>query len=447
MPQVNISDVIDRSRVTSFQWMTYVLCALCLIMDGYDVQAMGYVAPALTRQWNIPPATLGPVLSAALVGVLIGSLFCSTLADRIGRRPVLILGSLYFAVLTLATGAAQSVTEILVIRFFAGIGLGGMMPNAMSLVGEYSPKRIRVAVMMVVSSGFTAGAMIGGFIAAWLIPAFGWRAVFYFGGSIPLVLGLVMIPLLPESLQFLALRGKNRDKMLGWLRRIDPSADSSTQYIVREEKKEGIPAIHLFREGRTPVTLLLWVLNFMNLLNLYFLASWMPTVAARAGYTTVIAVLLGTSVQVGGTIGSFGNAWLIEKLGFVGALAPIFAIGSLSIACIGQPGLAVPLLFTAVFIAGWSVPGGQPGVNALAAIYYPTYLRSTGIGWGLGIGRIGAIVGPIVGGILIANKWTPREVFYAAAVPAAIAALTMIALRGFIKRPALAERTAEAVAH
>jgi AAHS family 4-hydroxybenzoate transporter-like MFS transporter len=197
-----------------------------------------------------------------------------------------------------------------------------------------------------------------------------------------------------------------------------------------------VPAVHLFREGRTTVTLLLWVLNFMNLLNLYFLASWIPTVATRAGYTATMGVLLATAVQVGGTIGSFGNSWLIGRFGFVGALAPIFAVGSLSIACIGQPGLALPLLFMAVFIAGWSVPGGQPGVNALAAVYYPTYLRSTGIGWGLGIGRMGAIVGPIVGGILIANHWSPRDVFYAAAVPAGIAALTMLVLSGFIRKPA-----------
>jgi AAHS family 4-hydroxybenzoate transporter-like MFS transporter len=291
--------------------------------------------------------------------------------------------------------------------------------------------------------------MIGGFIAAWLIPAFGWRAVFYFGGAIPLLLGIFMIFALPESLQFLALRASDPKKLVRWLRKIDPAAPSedAVEYVVTEEKKSGLPAVHLFREGRTTVTLLLWVVNFMNLLNLYFLAFWIPTVATRAGYTTVVAVLLGTMVQVGGTLGSFGNAWFIGRLGFVHALAPIFAIGALSIACIGQPGLALPLLFTAVFVAGWSVPGGQPGVNALAAVYYPTYLRSTGIGWGLGIGRLGAIVGPVVGGILIANHWTPRAVFYAAAVPAAVSAVVMFALGGFFKAPARSESRAEVLAH
>jgi AAHS family 4-hydroxybenzoate transporter-like MFS transporter len=447
MTQVNISDVIDRSRFGAFQWGILILCSLCVIMDGFDVQAMGYIAPALVRDWHIPNSALGPVFSAALTGVLVGSLLCSMLADRIGRRPVLILGALYFSAFTLLTARANSVGQLLAIRFIAGIGLGGMMPNAMALVGEYSPKKVRITALMVIGCGFTAGAAMGGFVAAWLIPAFGWRSVFYFGGAVPLVIAVFMIVFLPESLQFLALRGKDPAKLLRWLGRIDPSANASTEYVVREEKKSGLPAIHLFREGRTTVTILLWVVNFMNLLNLYFLASWVPTVVRDAGYTTAIAVLVGTAVQVGGTVGAFGNAWFIGRVGFARALAPVFAVGAISIALIGQPFLTLPLLFAAVFIAGWCVTGGQPGVNSLAAVYYPTYLRSTGIGWGLGIGRIGAIIGPVVGGELMALKWAPREVFYAAAVPAAISAIVMFSLDGYIKKPARADIRAEVLAH
>jgi AAHS family 4-hydroxybenzoate transporter-like MFS transporter len=174
MTQVNISDVIDRSRFGAFQWGILILCSLCVIMDGFDVQAMGYIAPALVRDWHIPNSALGPVFSAALTGVLVGSLLCSMLADRIGRRPVLILGALYFSAFTLLTARANSVGQLLAIRFIAGIGLGGMMPNAMALVGEYSPKKVRITALMVIGCGFTAGAAMGGFVAAWLIPAFGW---------------------------------------------------------------------------------------------------------------------------------------------------------------------------------------------------------------------------------------------------------------------------------
>jgi AAHS family 4-hydroxybenzoate transporter-like MFS transporter len=435
--KVNVTDIVGRSKLGAFQWTIFVLCGLCVVMEGFDLQAMGYVAPALTRDWHIPPSMLGPVFSAALVGVLIGSLACSVLADKIGRRPVLMFGAMYFSIFTLLVGRATSVSELMFFRFLGGIGLGGMMPNAMALVGEFSPQNVRVTAMMVIGCGLTAGAAVGGFISAWLIPSFGWRSVFFFCSPLEFLLGLLMLALLPESLQFLAVKGRESEKIRRGLKRIDPSAPDgpNIDYMVIEEKKEGMPATHLFREGRMRVTLLLWVVNFMNLLNLYFLASWVPTVVRNGGYSTAIAVLVGTAVQVGGTIGAFGNSWFISKVGFSGGLACIFAVGAVSIAFIGQPFLSLPFLFMAVFLAGWCVPGGQPGVNVFAAVYYPTYLRSTGIGWGLGIGRIGAIIGPVVGGALIAMKWTPRDVFLAAAIPAAISAITMLGLTGAIKTP------------
>ena len=436
--KINISQIVDNSELTPFHWTLIFLSSLCLIMDGYDVQAMGYVAPVLIREWGVPNSALGPVFSAALVGVLFGSLGCSMLADRFGRRPLLIIGSLYFAVLTLATTQAHTINQMLAIRFIAGLGLGGMMPNAMALVGEYSPKKSRVVIMMIISTGFTAGAALGGFVAAWLIPAFGWRAVFYFGGIIPLVIAVVMFKYLPESLQYLVLQGKKKETVRTWLMRMNPKAPpppESAEYMVQEEKRSGVPAAHLFKEGRGMTTVLLWTVNFMNLLNLYFLSSWIPTVVRDSGYSTRTAVLAGTMVQIGGTVGPFVTGWFITRYGFVPTLTVSFFCASLSISAIGQPGLSMVMLFAAIFMAGWCVVGGQPGINSLAAMYYPTYLRSTGIGWGLGIGRIGAIVGPFVGGQLMALHWTNRELFYAAAVPAFVSALVTFSLRFFMKLP------------
>jgi AAHS family 4-hydroxybenzoate transporter-like MFS transporter len=445
--KVNISELIDNSRVNGFHWGIYILCALCLIMDGFDVQAMGYVGPALIPEWKISSTVLGQIISVGLIGVLIGSLSFSLIADKFGRRPILILAALFFSVMTLLTGRATSVEEMYVIRLIAGLGLGGIMPNAMALVGEYSPKKVRVAAMMIISAGFTAGAAIGGFVAAWLIPAFGWRAVFYFGGVIPLIGAIGMFLWLPESLQFLVLRGKNLEKVGKWLKRANPAAPvgPGIQYVVSEEKREGVPAANLFRDGRAAATVLLWTIQFMNLLNLYFLSSWVPTVVRNAGYTTRIAVLVGTAAQVGGTIGSFGNAWFIGRFGFIKALTGSFLVACISIAFIGQPFLTLPLLATAVFIAGWGIIGGQPGVNSLAAVYYPTYLRSTGIGWSLGIGRIGAIIGPYLGGLALNLKWTPREVFLAAAIPALISTIVTLSLGRIIKFPTAAAEKPEAV--
>src|SRR5579864_2520456 len=245
--KVNLSEVIDDGRLGAFQPGIYILCGLCLIMDGFDVQAMGYVAPAIIREWKIPNAELGPVFGAGLLGVLIGSLLFSMLADKIGRRPVLIGMTLFFSVMTFVTAHAGSVPQMLGIRFIAGMGLGGIMPNAVALCGEYSSRASRVTVMTIVSNGFTAGAAIGGFISAWLIPNFGWRSVFYFGAAIPLVIALAMLFWLPESLQFLVLRGKDLRKVDKWLCRVAPAAavpSGAVQYVVAEKRREGVPVFH-----------------------------------------------------------------------------------------------------------------------------------------------------------------------------------------------------------
>jgi MFS transporter, AAHS family, 4-hydroxybenzoate transporter len=428
--KINISDLVDNSRFGAFQLGILILCGLCLIMDGFDLQAMGYVAPALLQDWKIPKPELGPVFGAALLGVLVGSLLLSMLADRIGRRPVLIGATLFFAAVTLMTAQVSSLRELLALRFIAGIGLGGIMPNAMALVGEYSSRRTRVALMMIVLNGFTTGAALGGFISAWLIPAFGWRSVFKFGGAVPLAIAALMFFALPESLQFLALRGRDHDQIGKWLKRIDPAfAAGPAEYLVREEKRKGVPVVQLFHDGRATGTVLLWTTNFMNLLNLYFLASWLPTVVKEAGFSTSKAVIAGAMLQVGGTVGAFGLGWVIARLGFSAVLTSCFAVASASIALIGQPSLSLALLFLVVFVAGLGVVGGQCGVNALAATYYPTDLRSTGIGSGLGVGRIGAIVGPVLAGELMSLQWSSYKLFMAAAVPALISALMMFAMR------------------
>src|SRR6266849_1953691 len=194
-----------------FQIGMLALCSLCLIVDGFDVQAMGYVAPALLQDWHISKADLGPVFGAGLFGVLLGSLLFSMVADKIGRRPVLIRATVFFSVLTLLTAHADSLRQMVALRFITGMGLGCIVPNALALVGEYSPRRMRVVMMMIAGAGFTAGAALGGLISAWLIPGFGWRSVFYFGGAAPLMLSVAMFFLLPESLHFLVLRGKNPD--------------------------------------------------------------------------------------------------------------------------------------------------------------------------------------------------------------------------------------------
>jgi len=434
--RLNVNALIDESRIGGFQIVVFALCSICLLLDGFDVQSMGYVAPALTQEWKIAPAALGNVFGAAPFGILIGSLLFSMLADKFGRRPVLLGLTFYFAVTTLLTARASTIEELLAIRFLAGIGLGGIMPNAVALVGEYSPRKSRVLIMMLVGNSFSAGAAIGGFVAAWLIPNLGWRSVFYFGGAIPLVLTVAMFFMLPESLPFLVLRRKNLDQARRWVQRLNPSlhVSPSTDLVTTDAARKGVPIVNLFRDGRGLGTLALWVINFMNLLNLYFLSNWLPTLVRDAGHSTQTAVLMGATLQLAGTIGALALSWMISRTGFVPALAVGFLGGAVSIAFIGQPGLSLVLLFAVVAVAGIGVVGGQAGVNALAATLYPTDLRATGVGAGLGIGRIGAIVGPVVGGQLLALHWQNQQLFLAAAVPAGISAVVMLGMRWLLPK-------------
>ena len=434
--KINVTEVIDESRIGAWQISIYVLCFVCLLMDGFDVQSLGYVAPALSAELHISRVQLGPVLSAAPLGVLVGSIFCSMLADKIGRRPVLIGSTIFYALLTWMTARAGSLEELRIVRVIGGIGMGAIMPNAMALVGEYSPRRSRVTIMMIVANGFTVGAALGGFVAAWLLPRFGWRSVFTFGAVVPLVIAVVMTVMLPESLQFLALKGKalqgkTLEQLGRGLKRIHPTLDlSAAQYVTSgEAKKGGISFVRLLQEGRAAGTLLLWTINFMNLLNVYFLQGWLTTVVTDAGYPQATAAVVASMVQVGGTVGAFTLGWFIHKWGFVPVLATCGVLASINVAAIGQPWISLAMLTTVVFIAGVCVTGGQGAINALAATYYPTELRSTGIGAGLGIGRIGAILGPTLASLLLGHGWPARDLFLAAAVPPLMIAVAMIAWR------------------
>jgi AAHS family 4-hydroxybenzoate transporter-like MFS transporter len=445
---INIGEVLENSRIGPLHIRVFVLCMISLIMDGFDVQMMGYVGPALIRDWKIAGSQLGPVFAAANFGVLIGALSLSMLADKIGRRPVLVGATLAFSAMTLITAYAQTMEQLLWLRFLGGIPMGCIIPNATALVGEFSPKGRKVTLIMCITVGFTGGAMLAGAVSLWLIPTFGWRSMFFFGGGIPLVIGLLMAWGLPESLQFLAVKKTRLDQLARWLRQLDPriAIDSATRYVANEESRGGVPIVHLFHEGRGPTTILLWIVNFTNILILYSLSNWLPTIVTGMGYTLQTANLIATVMQAGGLIGTFGLAWIIARWGFLPTLATTFALATVSIALIGQPGLTLVVLGVIVFVAGWCIVGGQPAINALSASFYPTYLRSTGVGAGLGVGRTGAIIGPYLGGVLLAQQWTPQQLFWAAAVPALVSTAVILTMRVVMRMPA-PSASAAPVAH
>jgi AAHS family 4-hydroxybenzoate transporter-like MFS transporter len=435
-PVVDVAEFIDGRPVGGFQIRLLLICAAVLFLDGFDTQAIGYVAPALAREWGLSKAQLGPVFSAGLFGLMIGALTFGPLADRVGRRKIIIFSTLAFGVGALATVFAGNATSLLVIRLLTGLGLGGAMPNAVALTSEFNPRRRRATMVMIMFCGFSVGAALGGLLAAAMIPLYGWRSVFVVGGIAPLIMAPILVLRLPESVRFLALAGDAPERVIALLRSIAPSAvfAAGTRFMVQEPHVAGLPVLHLFREGRTLVTLLLWVVFFMSLLDIYFLANWLPIVLNDLGSSDSAAAAIGAMLQVGGIVGTFVLGSLIDRFSFR-ALALTYFVAVFAVGAIGQLGHAAIPVSAAIFAAGFCIVGGQIGANALAAGFYPTSLRATGVGWALGIGRIGSIIGPLVGGLLLAAKWSPAAVFLAAAAAAFCASVAAFCLGRLVRTP------------
>jgi MFS transporter, AAHS family, 4-hydroxybenzoate transporter len=437
---VDIADLINTQPLSSFQKAIMVLIGGVVVMDGFDVQAIGFVAPALTQDWNIDPAALGPIFGAGLFGMLLGSMLLSMLADRLGRRPVLVGSTAFFSLCMLGTAAVESVQQLMFLRLLTGLGLGGVMANAVALASEYSPQRRRASLLMWISCGFTGGAIAGGLISTVLIPWGGWRSVFVVGGLLPLAIAAVMYWRLPESLLFLSLQPGAHDRLAQLLRRIAPGLDQGRDLRLRgpEQVEARGSLARLFRDGRALMTLLLWLVSFTNLLNLFFLANWLPLLSTRMGFSASTAVLMGTTLQLGGLIGAVFMGPLIDRLGYYRVLVPAFLIAGLAVAAIGEPGMPLPLLYLVIFAAGICIVGAQPALNALASTLYPTEIRATGVGWSLGVGRVGAIVGPVVAAQLVALNWSSQTLFLAASVPAACSCVVVVGLAVVMRRNPLA---------
>jgi MFS transporter, AAHS family, 4-hydroxybenzoate transporter len=433
--RLDVQEFLDRQPFHSFHLRLSVLCALAVLMDGFDAQVMGFVAPSLLEQWHITRLALGPVLSSGLVGMLVGALLFGPLGDRVGRKPILVFCTLWFGVCSLLTARVNSVEAMLWLRLLTGFGLGGAMPNATALTAEYMPRRSRATGVMLMFFGFSMGAAIGGFVAAGLISRYGWQAVFVVGGLLPLATAVALVVALPESIRFLLAKGGEEQRVASLLRKVAPDAPAAAGYTRVEERKAGFPVSQLFTEPGARTTMLLWVIFFMSLLDLYFLNSWLPTVIHDAGVPLGQAITITALFQVGGAAAAIVLGRVVDRRMSYGVLAWVYAGAAVCVFLIGLVNGTVAIETAAVFAAGFCVIGGQTCSNSLAAESYPTLLRSTGVGWALGIGRIGSIVGPVLGGLLLSFDWGMRRVFLAAAAPALIAALATAVLNLTPRRP------------
>jgi AAHS family 4-hydroxybenzoate transporter-like MFS transporter len=424
---LTVNELIDDRPPSAFQVSTIALCGLVILFDGFDTQAMGFLVPAIAEGFGIPRASFGPALSAGLFGLMLGAMAAGPIADRWGRKSAIVLSVLVFGVLSLLTARAGSLTELVVLRFLTGLGLGGAMPNAVSLAAEYAPKRLQPMFVSAIFVGMAGGALVASAVGGALMPIWGWRSVFVVGGLLPIALALALISVLPESLRFLAVVGGDRERMAAIVRRIAPEmAMTSLAPPPASERRDGVPVEHLFTEGRAAGTVLLWVPFFMNLLILYFILSWLPSLLSDAGMPVSAGITAVASFSIGGIVGTLLQGPLMKAFGVYPPMAVEFVASLALVALAAQIFASFELMIAVTFVLGVSVQAAQAGLNVLAAMYYPTAIRSTGVGWALGVGRVGAIVGPLIGGAMLEMHWTPRQIFLAGAVPAFMSAVTVI---------------------
>ena len=423
--------VFDDSKLGGFQITAMVVCFIVVALDGFDTQSVAFVAPALREAWNVPPELFGPLFGAGLLGTLVGSIALGSLADRFGRKPMLMLSTLLFGAMTLACATAESIEQLGFYRFIAGLGLGGAIPNVLAIISEYSPKSIRSTAIVVTFAGFPIGAVLGGMASARLIPAFGWESVFVVGGVLPIVMVLAIALWVPESARYLATRPDRRSKLDRILRRVNPALGDAELAAIRmpAPRNGGIPVRSLFAPGRAAWTMLLWGVTFTTLLLGYFLVNWTPLLLVDVGLDHHQAIMGVVALNLGGILGGFVIGRISDWRGPFTALATAFLVGALFVAAVGlMIESTAGVLLGLIFVVGCSVFGAQLNLSALSANYYPIYMRSTGIGWSMGIGRFGSVVGPTVGGALIAFGLARGQMFLSAAIPAIIAGLLVIVM-------------------
>jgi MFS transporter, AAHS family, 4-hydroxybenzoate transporter len=427
--EVEINAIIGGARLNRFHILIVLLCTTVAIFDGFDTQIIAYVGPMIVRDFHIPFSSLGTLFGASMVGLTIGALCLPVLADYFGRKPLILAATALFGLLSMVTPSVDSFSSLLALRILTGLGLGAALPNVVALVSEYAPNGMRVLVNITLG-GFGAGALLVGAVSAFLLPLYGWQAMFYVGGAIPLIALLLLAIWLPESAPFLVLKAAPAERVARLLRQVDPARvfDPLTRFIVQEKKLAGFTVRHLFKDGRAAMTGLLWLAQFMNLLVLLFMLNWTPSLLREAGLSLQASIWTTVGFSVGGVFGAIlvgrlmdlGNPYIVLSMTLVGTAGCITLVAH----SIGDP----IILAIAVGITGFGVAGSQNSLNTVSGMLYPTAIRSTGVGWSMGIGRIGSIVGPMLGGVLVAAQWDVAMIINVQAIPALIAAVCVLGL-------------------
>lgn len=425
MNKVDINEVIDRAKFNRFHFGVMCLCALLLIFDGYDLFIYGVVLPVLMDEWSLTPVQAGALGSYALFGMMFGAFIFGPLADRIGRKQGVMICFVLFSLATFLTGFASNTTQFGILRFIAGLGCGGLMPNAVALMNEYAPRRSRGTLVALMFSGYSLGGVLAAGIGIYVLPRFGWEFMF-FAAIVPLLLIPILMWKLPESIGFLVRQGKE-EQARNMLIKLNPAAglDANSDLTQTTTKATSVPVLDLFKEDRLLGTLMIWLAFFCCLLMVYALGSWLPKLMANAGYSLGSSLSFLLALNFGGMFGAILGGWLGDRFGLPRVMVWFFIASAVSISLLGFNSPMI-ILYALIIIAGATTIGTQILLYANTAQFYPLAVRSTGLGWASGIGRTGAIAGPFLGGTLMAMALPLKMNFFAFAIPGVIATIAIL---------------------
>lgn len=439
--KININTLIDEAKFTPFHWGVLFWCLMIIIFDGYDLVIYGVALPLLMQEWALSAVQAGLLASTALFGMMFGAMTFGTLSDKLGRKKTIMICVAIFSGFTFLGAFASNPVEFGILRFLAGLGIGGVMPNVVALMTEYAPKRIRSTLVALMFSGYAIGGMTSALLGAWLVPQFGWKIMFYIA-IIPLVALPLIWKFLPESLMYLTNK-KEIEQTRTIVQKISPShqLNGDTEFVLNEVTKgDEAPVKALFQQGRMFSTFMFWIAFFMCLLMVYALGSWLPKLMIQAGYSLGASMIFLFALNIGGMIGAIGGGALADRFHIKKVVTIMFICGAAALILLGFNSPQI-VLYTLIAVAGAATIGSQILLYTFVAQYYPSTVRSTGMGWASGIGRIGAIVGPVLTGALLTMNLPHQMNFFAIAIPGVIAALAifMVNLKTSVEAKAAVE--------
>jgi len=430
---IDVEDLVDRQAFTAFTLRVLVLALLALIADGFDVQVMSFAAPSLMKAWHLQRAAFAPVFSASLFGILFGAPLFGWIGDHIGRKTCIVLSSITYGLLSLACLTARDLNTLTLLRFLTGVGLGGVMPNAIAIAAELAPRRLRAGMASVISAGITIGGIAPGLIVAQAPPGETWKLLFLVGGTAPLAIAALIALAMPESLGFLVQRGVARARIARLVRDLSPGADIGPGTVFMAPPRpatEPVGLRALFAGELAVITPLLWVMFAATLLSIYMLTSWMPLLLEASGFSGQQAATTNSMFQAGGVIGCVVVSLLLGRFG-ARLVATLFVLCLVAVGVVARADLPQAFLAFAIAACGFCLVGAQAALNSTAGLAYPTPVRARGLGMALGVGRIGSVIGPLLGGAMVASGVTSaRDLFLLPIIPLALGALATWAVMG-----------------